>query len=153
MKADKKQTYEFLKRHHLGVLSTVASDSWPWGSAIYYVVDEKLNIFFVTRKETYKYQNLQKSPYAALTVTDEEKQITVQLAGEISKVPVEDYMDIIFNKLGSIHPNNDINWSPPIEKVHKGDYIPLRITPSKLQYADFKKPTTDPDHEYIEKIL
>lgn len=154
MKAQKHtHVYDFLKHHHMGILSTVTEDGKPWGSAIYFVLDEDFNIFFVTRLETFKYQNLEKNPFAALTVADEEKQTTVQLTGNISKVPAADYMDIVFNKLVSIRPKNEVNWAPPIEKVHKGDYMPLRLTPSKLQYADFKKNSTDFDHKYIEKII
>lgn len=137
----------------MGVLSTVTEDNKPWGSAIYFTIDEDLNVFFVTRQETFKYQNLDKSPVAALTIADEENQTTVQLMGHISKVPVKDYMDIVFTRLAEIQPKDDINWAPPLEKVHKGDYIALQLTPSKLQYADFKKHTTDIDHEYIEKII
>lgn len=145
--------YKFLKTHHMGILSTVAEDGKPWGSAIYFAVDDDFNVFFVTRMETFKYQNLEKVPFAAMTVVDEEKQTTVQLMGKISKVPVKDYMDIVFTKLVAIRPDDDINWAPPIEKIHKGDYMPLQLTPTKLQFADYSKQSTDIDHKYIEKII
>ncbi len=137
----------------MGVLSTVTKSNKPWGSAIYFVVDEDFNIFFITRMKTFKYQNLDEKPYAALTVADEDNQTTVQLVGKISKVPVEDYKDIIFTDLVDIQPKDDINWAPPLMKVHKGEYIPLKITPSKLQYANFKKQSNDIEHEYIEEII
>ncbi len=153
MQANQKHVYDFLKHHHMGVLSTVTENNKPWGSAIYFVVDEDFNIFFVTRMKTFKYQNLDANPYVALTVADEENQTTVQLMGKISKVPAEDYMDIVFTRLAAIQPKGDINWSPPLMKVHKGDYMPLRITPSKLQYANYKKQSSDIDHKYIEEII
>ncbi len=153
MKAGQKHAYDFLKLNHMGILSTSTDDCKPWGSAVYFVVDEDFNIFFVTRMKTFKYQNLDKNPYAALTVVDEETQTTVQLMGKISKVPIADYKDIVFTKLVAIRPKGDPNWAPPIEKVHKGDYIALRITPSKLQYANFKLQSKDFDHNYVEKII
>lgn len=137
----------------MGILSTVTEDNKPWGSAIYFVVDEDFNIFFITRKGTFKYQNLEKNPFAALTVADDASQTTVQLAGKISKVPSKDYMDIVFTKLVAIRPKGDDNWAPPIERVQKGDYMPLCLTPNKLQYANFAQPTKNYDHNYIEKII
>lgn len=145
--------YDFMKHHHMGVLSTVAEDSKPWGAAIFYVVDEEFNVFFVTRQETFKYKNLDNNPYAALTIADEENQTTVQLSGKISRVPAEDYMDIIFTRLVAIRPKGDMYWAPPVEKVSRGDYMALRLTPDKLHYANFKKQTTDLKHDYIEKII
>ena len=137
----------------MGILSTVTPDGKPWGSAVYFVADEDFNIFFVTRAETLKYDNLEKNPVAALTIADEENQTTVQMVGEISRVPVEDYMDIVFTKLAAVRPKDDINWAPPIQKIHEGDYMPLKITPSKLQYANYKERSNDIDHEYIEEII
>lgn len=145
--------YGFLQQQHAGVLSTVTEDQTPWGSAIYFVVDEDLTVYFVTRQHTFKYQNLDKNPAVALTVFDEQNQTTVQLAGQVSKVPTEDYMDIVFTRLVAIRPKHDINWAPPLEKVYKGDYIPLRITPTRLQYANFKQQSTDFDHKYIEEVI
>lgn len=145
--------HDFLKQHHMGILSTVTGDNKPWGSAIYFVVDDEFNVFFVTRQQTFKYQNIEKNPFAALTVADDEGQTSVQLAGEISKVAVEDYMDVVFTRLAAVRPKGDNNWAPPVEKVYKGDYIPLRLTPTKLQYADFKELSTDFDHQYIEQII
>lgn len=147
------QVYEFLQHNHVGVLSTVNKQGRPWGSAVYFVVDEDFNIYFVTRVKTHKYLNLEVQPHASLTVVDGSNQTTVQLAGNISKVPAHDYMNIVFTKLAGLRPHNNPNWAPPIEKIHKGDYIALRLTPSTLQYADYSKAYTDYDQKFIEEII
>jgi uncharacterized pyridoxamine 5'-phosphate oxidase family protein len=149
----KDQALVFLWEHPMGVLSTVSPDGKPWGSAIYYVVDEDFNFFFITRSETFKYQNLDKTPFAALTIADSDSQTTVQVAGKISQVPVEDYQDIVFDKLAKIKPKDDINWMPPLMKIHKGNYMPLRLTPTKLQFANYKEMKSDIDAEYIQTII
>lgn len=137
----------------MGVLSTVAADGTPWGAAIYYVADEDFNFFFVTRMGTFKYKNLDKTPLAALTIADNETQTTVQVTGKVTKVPIQDYMDIVFDKLAKIRPKDDQNWMPPLTKVHEGNYMPLRLTPSKLQFADYKDVKSDIHAKYIEKII
>lgn len=138
----------------MGILSTVNEHGTPWGSAIYFVADDDFKLYFVTRVNTLKFQNIDARPKAALTVADGTSQITVQLVGNVSRVPVKQYFDVIFGKLAAIHPEGDNSWSPPVEKVHAGDYIPLCLTPKELQYADYGHRKADsPHHDYIEKII
>jgi general stress protein 26 len=147
------KVFDFMKKHPLGVLSTVSTDGTPWGAAIYYIVDEDFNIYFVTRSKTFKYSNLEKNPKAALTVTDGESQITIQLTGEVSAMPVQKYMDVFFEKFAALRPRDDYQWAPPIDKIHEGNYMPLQLTPSKLQFADFGKQRIETHGDYIEHIL
>ncbi|HEX5743903.1 MAG TPA: pyridoxamine 5'-phosphate oxidase family protein, partial [Candidatus Saccharimonadales bacterium] len=109
--------------------------------------------YFVTRSGTAKYHNLDKTPWAALTVADPANQTTVQAAGKVSKVQVEDYMDVVFNKLAKVRPKDDSHWTPPLEKLHEGNFIPYKLTPTKLHYADYKHDKADPHDEYIERII
>ncbi len=150
---DHQKVHTFLRHHPMGVLSTISSDGAPWGSAIYYVADEDFNIFFVTRAETFKFNNIDGRPVAALTIADADSQTTVQIAGSVSKVPVHDYMAVLFDKLAAIKPKTDYDWLPPISKIHAGNFMALRLTPSKLQYADFKQTKHDAHADYIEHIL
>jgi nitroimidazol reductase NimA-like FMN-containing flavoprotein (pyridoxamine 5'-phosphate oxidase superfamily) len=147
------KVHAFLKHHPMGVLSTVDQDGKPWGAAVYYVADEDFNFYFVTRAETFKYHNLSANPLAAMTVADEPAQTTVQASGTISEVPVEDYMDIVFTRLDAIRPKDNPNWAPPLSKIRAGNYMPLRLTPDKLQYADYKDVKSDSHADYIERIL
>lgn len=144
---------EFLKHRHMGILSTVSADGKPWGSAINYIVDDDFTFYFVTRAETYKYQNLEANPYVALTIADEASQTTVQLSGEVSPLPHEDYLEVVFKRMPQIRPAGDMQWMPPVEKLHKGNYMPLVLKPAKLQYADYKQYRSDIHGEYIEHII
>ncbi|MEK7594328.1 MAG: pyridoxamine 5'-phosphate oxidase family protein [Patescibacteria group bacterium] len=148
-----KKVHDFLKHHPMAVLSTTSDDNKPWGAAIYYVVDDDFNFFFATRAHTLKYENISQNPAAAITIADEASQTTVQAAGELSRVPAEDYMDIVFDKLASIKPKGDHHWVPPTTKIHEGDYMVLKLTPSSLQYADYGTPNPDMRHDYIETII
>jgi uncharacterized protein YhbP (UPF0306 family) len=149
------QVLDFLKQHPMGVLSSVTPDGSPWGSAIYYVADDEFNFYFVTRMETFKYQNLDKTPLAALTVADSDSQTTVQASGKISQLPVKEYADIVFGKLAKIRPDDNYSWSPPLAKLQKGNYMPLRLTPTKLQYANYGDKDLEHDihAEYIKQII
>jgi uncharacterized protein YhbP (UPF0306 family) len=137
----------------MGILSTVSDNGTPWGSAIYYIADEDFNFYFVTRAETLKFQNIDSTALAALTVADNDSQTTVQLTGKISTVPVQQYMDVFFTKFVGLRPKDDFTWVPPVEKLKAGNYMPLQLTPTTLQYADYKHLKADMHADYIEKII
>lgn len=137
----------------MAVLSTVTPDGKPWGSAIYYVSDQDFNFYFVTRVETQKYKNIDNSPLAAITIADSDSQTTVQATGAISRLPVKDYMEVVFEKLANIKPKGNPQWAAPLTKIHKGDYMPLVLTPTKLHYADFSHIKSDILADYIEQVI
>jgi len=148
-----KKVHAFLKKHPMGVLSTASKDGTPWGAAVYYISDESFNCYFVTRVETFKYKNMDINPVAALTVADNKMQTTVQLVGKIAKVPVHDYMQLFFDKFAKLRPEDDYHWAPPLEKIHKGNYMALKLAPLHLQYADYSQTKRDVQADYIETII
>jgi uncharacterized protein YhbP (UPF0306 family) len=148
-----KKVYDFLRQHPMGILSTAAGPESVWGAAIYYLADEDLNIYFVTRTGTQKYKNLESHPFVALTVADAEQQITVQLSGKVDRMPINKYMNVFFDKFAAMRPDGDYQWAPPIDKVHEGNYMPLQLTPSFLQYADFGRRRIEVKGNYIEQII
>lgn len=146
------KVHEFLKHNPMGVVSTVDDNGTPWGAAVYFIADDDFNIYFVTRAETTKYENLKKGRVAAFTIADRATQTTVQLTGEVSEVSASDYMNNLFEKFMALRHNDDHNWSPPINKVHAGAYMPLCIKPTRLQYADYSQ-HKDPQANYIQQII
>jgi hypothetical protein len=148
-----KKVYAFLKEHPMGVLSTASGPGTVWGAALYYLADKDLNIYFVTRTGTFKYQNIEALPFASLTVADSESQITVQLSGKVEQMPINKYMDVFFDKFAAIRPDGDYEWAPPIDKIHEGNYMPLQLTPSFLQYADYGERRIEVHGDYIEKVI
>lgn len=147
------KVHDFLRDNPMGVVSTVSDDGTPWGAAVYFIADDDFNIYFVTRAETTKYQNVKQGRVAAFTVADRKTQTTVQLTGEVTEVSADDYMNNLFDKFMELRHSDDHNWSPPINKVHVGKYMPLRIKPTRLQYANYGQRSNDPTANYIEEII
>jgi general stress protein 26 len=147
------KVHQFLKHHPMGVLATADIHGSPWGAAIYFFADENFNIFFVTRADTRKYKNIEENARVVLTVVDEPTQTSVQIAGTVTKVPPQDYMDVVFHKLEKIRPSHDASWTSPPTKIHKGNFMPLRILPTTLLYADYSKFKMDRDAVYVETII
>ncbi|MBC7581538.1 pyridoxamine 5'-phosphate oxidase family protein [Aeromicrobium sp.] len=151
--AEHKRVQDFLKKHQMGVLSTAGEAGTAWGAAVYFVTDDDLNIYFVTRTGSFKYKNIEAQPFAALTVADGETQTTVQLSGPVSRMPINKYMDIFFDKFAAMRPDGDYHWAPPVDKVHEGNYMPLQLTPTHLQYADYGNRRIEAHGDYIEQII
>ncbi|HEX9153382.1 MAG TPA: pyridoxamine 5'-phosphate oxidase family protein [Candidatus Saccharimonadales bacterium] len=129
---------DFLKSHTLGVLSTVSEDSKPWGSAIYYAVGEHLDVYFLTRTSSRKYQNTLENSNVALTITDDAQQMTIQLEGTVDEVTKRSEIDEAFSKLAAIHAPGVHTWAPPVSKLHDGESVVLKISPEIMQFADFR---------------
>jgi len=137
MTPDHKEAYDFLLSHKFAVLSTTSKDARPWGSTIYYVVDEKLNFFFLTRAQSKKYHNLQEQPQAAVTVTDDTEQTTVQAVGSVAQVPLGSEHDHVFRMIVRIHPPGQFEWMPPVTKIETGEMLLLKLTPENLRFSNF----------------
>lgn len=148
-----KTVFEFLQKQHTGVLSTVSEKKEPWGSTIYFVPDDKLNLYFIVRSKTHKYKNINKHPMVAITAFDQPSQTTVQAAGHVSQVPARDITEVALEKLSVIQPKSEINWVPPFVKVHKGDWMVLKFTPTYMQYANYSEQKKDVNENYIQRVI
>lgn len=147
------RAHKFLTNNQMGVLSTAGGPGSVWGAAVYFVTDEDMNIYFVVRTGTQKYKNIEEQPFAALTVADSENQITIQLSGKVERMPIHKYMEVFFDKFAAMRPEGDYHWAPPIDKVHEGNYMPLQLIPSHLQYADYGKHRIEAKGDYIEHLI
>lgn len=137
---------KFLEQHPMGVLSTVSSEKQPWGAAIYYIADRDFTFYFVTKSGTHKYKNIEASLYAALTVADPRTQTTVQAVGPVTPVTVRSTIDSVYKMMAAQRPAGNFQWLPPLLKIHKGEFIVLRLTPTYAQFADYlaSKPGYNP---------
>lgn len=147
------KTVSFLRSHPSGVLSTVSKDSKPWGSTIYFAVDDDLTIYFTTRVKTQKAKNIHDNQNVSLTVTNPGSQQTVQIGGKAIPVPAHDIPEVVMKKIANIKHEKDINWTPPITKIDSGDYTVLKIEPNFVQFADFSVFKDDIHATYIERII
>ncbi len=72
----------FLKANSTAVLAT-SFKNIPYAATVYYIVDDSLNFYFSTKKDTDKFMNLKATTVAALVIGSGPKKITVQARGHI----------------------------------------------------------------------
>jgi hypothetical protein len=135
----KEKVYKFLKNHAVAVLSTVSPDGTPNASPIYFVPDKELNIYFITKSDTKKSQNIESSnSNAAITVVDSIVPMTVQAKGIVREVEEPDF----YVKIAQANAKEQagFRWPPPLYKLKgEGHILLYKFAPYWLRVADFSE--------------
>lgn len=127
----------YINEHPLAVLSTVEPSGSPHGSTLYAGSDQGLNVFFMTKRDTRKNQNIVNNPNIALTFSGEDHQTTLQLSGTAAEVTLQDEGALAFQVLGSLfHKSEDFRL--PISKIEAGPYIVYRVEVKEALLSEYE---------------
>lgn len=80
--AMKQEALDFLKQHIIAVVATTDEDHQPNAATVLYHIDDNMNLFFMTRKQTRKYKNIKRNGRIAVVVGMGDGQGTIQAEGE-----------------------------------------------------------------------
>lgn len=131
---------EFIKNHPAGVLATANTGGSPHAACVYFVTDDELNIYFVTKEETTKHKNLQQNPLASLAIYDERAQATLQANGKAEVIKDIELFTELFNRILDISVEGSGVSRPPVSKLFAGNYFMYKLTPHSLRLAEYTKP-------------
>ena len=129
MDEEKKKTIlEFINKHDLMVLSTVAPDNMPEAAVVEFVATDNFELVFDTFSTYRKYGNIKNNPNVAVVIGWDEN-ITVQYEGIATELTSEDelkkYQAIYFSK------------NPDAQKWQKFAEIRyFKIVPKWARYRD-----------------
>ena len=81
--------HEYLQSQNLVAIAT--KNDKLWVSVVYYVIDDKLNLYFLSEPTTEHCQNIQKNEEVACAIYNSKQKVTdkkvgIQLCGKASKV-------------------------------------------------------------------
>lgn len=130
---------EFLTTNRIGTLATVDSFNQPHAATMYFVIDPDLTVYFITKEETTKCQNLQQNPKAALAVHEANGQVTVQLSGTVTLVEDLSRIDEIYRRVLAIVDATSESTVPPFSKISAGRYRCFRLKPNRVRLAEYGK--------------
>lgn len=132
--------YDFLKHHPVGALATVGPNGDPHVAAIYFTIDRKWTIFFLTKTGTRKADNLDHNNHAQLLVYEAKTQTTVQVTGTATKIEDSAEMNDVFAKILKASLDASDSSVPPISRLKEGDYVAYRLSPEQVRMAVFSHP-------------
>ncbi len=123
----------FLKDHFVMALATANEES-PAVAPVVYIIDEDLNVYFVTYRMSYKAQNLIKNPKCSFSVWEFLK-MSVQGSGDASIVEDEKQQGWVMDAFADAA-TKDPNFWAPIFRIKRGDYCVFKIKPTWLRVLD-----------------
>jgi len=121
----------FLRKHRLGVQSTVSSSGDPQAAVVGIAVTSELEIVFDTVDTSRKCRNLRANPRIAFVI-GWDQEITVQLAG-IADEPTGKERERVLETYFAAYPDG------PDRLAWKG-ITHFRVRPTWIRYSDFNVP-------------
>lgn len=133
--------YGFLKENSVGVLATVDPNNNPHATTVYYSMDENFNVFFTTKHDTKKQDNLKHNNHVMLVVYDAFSQTTVQVTG-VAQAVTDDVVvsSETFRNTVRAAIRTSESGVPPISKLYAGSYVAYCIKPVQIRMAIFLRP-------------
>lgn len=111
----------------------------PAVSPLIYVMDDDLNFYVVTYRDTVKAQNLTHNPQCSFTIW-QFLQMSVQAAGAVSIVEDEAKKDWVMDAFADVATRDPHFWAP-IFRMKRGDYAIFKITPTWMRVLDLSSNT------------
>ncbi len=78
----KRRAFGFLNEKEVAVISTISENNEPTAATILFSIDDDFNFYFITRRQTRKFKNLQINKSVAIVVGTELEPGTIQMQGE-----------------------------------------------------------------------
>lgn len=135
-----RRIFSFLQLNPIGVLSSVTPDGNPHGAAIYFSVDKRFNVFFITKNGTRKHDNLQHNDHVMLTVFEPITQTTAQITGTATALTEPAAIAAVAGEVLEVSLKTSSAGPPPIAKLQAGSYVAYTITPVQIRMATYGDP-------------
>ena len=134
--------YNFLRSNPVGVLSTVGPDGDPHGAVIYFTIDKRFMISFLTKSDTRKYDNLKHHSRIMLTSFDQATQTTAQIMGNTVEITDNYEINAVAGAILGASLDTSVAGTglPPISKLQAGSYVALGINPVQIRMATYARP-------------
>jgi general stress protein 26 len=119
----------------LGVLATISKDGVPHATSVFYIADEQLNLYFLAREGSKKYENILANPHVAFVVTEENPPKTIQFEGTAQMVTDAHEENAYFSKL--IKRATEHSAIPPVAQMEGSKMLFIKITPTWVRAGNF----------------
>ena len=135
----------------LGVIGTLAEGSRPESATVYYAYDTALNLYFITKKSSRKYKNIERNPFVSFVITKENPARTIQIEGTAAPVGTPYDEQDIYEELQRL--SRDHIKTPPLEELPSSDLVFMKITTDWVRFGEFTCMREKESDKFIETHL
>ncbi|AKM78683.1 TPA: hypothetical protein DDZ49_02475 [Candidatus Wolfebacteria bacterium] len=143
----KQEALDFLKQHVIAVVATTDEDHKPNAATVLYHIDDDMNLFFMTRKQTRKYANIRRNGRIAVVVGTGDGPGTIQAEGEASVI--EDGLEKFFAEVKENKMLKELYYGPFL-LLPGADLAVVRI---RLDWMRYLHLNTDTQTEEYYRII
>ena len=131
MPLDRKSLVEFIRRHSVGVVSTVCENGAPEAALVYFAVTDELELVFYALQDTRKCVNLRRDPRVAAVIGWDNKK-SLQYEG-VADEPLEPDLSRIKRVYAKARPDAGIQLEWP-------GLTYFRVKPKWVRMSDYGQP-------------
>lgn len=139
------EAYDLMTAHACAVLATLSENNAPEMAHVIVHIDERFNVYFVSRKTTRKVSNIAARSIATLFFSDVETMRQAEYAGEGRVV---ENMQEIAGTLPMIQKAIADSQSsyklPPVSQMEEEGYVLICIAPTSIRYRDYSHSNEHP---------
>lgn len=151
LNARQSRIYNFLLANPTAIISSVGQQQ-PHGAVIYFSIDKKFSIFFLTKNSTQKYKNIVHNPQVMLTVYQPLTQTVVQVKGTAYELMDAPAINSVAAAIVGVSMKLNDGALPPISKLQAGSYAAFRIDPVQITMASYATPAVGGYEDLFETI-
>ncbi len=133
-----KTIQHFLASHPLGTIATLSKKGDPELATVYFLVNDDLSCYIVTKAETRKYKNIVRKSFGALMCHAEDELISVEISGTYE--PIFDTIEVVvaIERFQALAEKRSVGyWIPPIAQLNAGAYVVVKLKPTQVQYRRY----------------
>lgn len=136
----KRDVLKYLQENIVAVIATVGTNKKPEAATIHYFMDDDFNFYFVTRKHTRKFKNLQENNDVAIVVGTQVAPFTAQMEGKAFLLSKEkEIMDFIKKLKTKALKDLYLGYLPisPFPAIAGVDYALFKVKINWLRWMSF----------------
>ncbi len=131
---DDQKIKDLIKENSVGVVSTSGRGGVA-SAAVYYVTDAEGAIYFHSKRESEKMQNIATNPQVSFVIFQHEPDVTLQVKGHAEVVPSLSHIQDVYMEL--IKRSFRDGVMPPIMRIGEGHVELVKITPTWMRLGNF----------------